>query len=34
MTNLLLTMLDTANVPVEALGDSTGRVKLPAVTRA
>jgi uncharacterized protein DUF1552 len=34
MTNLLLTMLDTANVPVETLGDSTGRVKFPAVTRA
>jgi hypothetical protein len=31
MTNLLLTMLDTADVPVEALGDSTGRVRLPAV---
>jgi hypothetical protein len=32
MANLLLTMLDTANVPhVEKLGDSTGRLELPAV---
>src|SRR5262249_16536495 len=30
MTNLLLTMLDTAGVPhVEKLGDSTGRLELP-----
>jgi Protein of unknown function (DUF1552) len=30
MTNLLLTMLDKANVPdVEKLGDSTGRLQLP-----
>ena len=30
MTNLLLTMLDKANVPhVESLGDSTGRLDLP-----
>jgi hypothetical protein len=33
MTNLLLTMLDKANVPhVEKLGDSTGRLALPTVT--
>ena len=32
MTNLLLTMLDVANVPkVEKLGDSTGRLKLPTI---
>jgi hypothetical protein len=32
MTNLLLTMLDAANVPhVEKLGDSTGRLKLPTI---
>ena len=32
MTNLLLTMLDKANVPdVEKLGDSTGRLELPSV---
>jgi hypothetical protein len=32
MTNLLLTMLDVANVPkVETLGDSTGRLKLPTI---
>jgi uncharacterized protein DUF1552 len=32
MTNLLLTMLDTANIPkVEKLGDSTGRLKLPTI---
>src|SRR5262245_6269427 len=32
MTNLLLTMLDVANVPkVEKLGDSTGRLKLPMI---
>jgi hypothetical protein len=32
MTNLLLTMLDTANVPkVDKLGDSTGRLKLPTI---
>ena len=31
MTNLLLTMLDKANVPhVEKLGDSTGRLELPS----
>ena len=31
MTNLLLTMLDKANVPhVEKLGDSTGRLNLPS----
>ena len=31
MTNLFLTMLDKANVPhVEKLGDSTGRLDLPA----
>jgi hypothetical protein len=30
MTNLLLTMLDKANVPqVGSLGDSTGRLDLP-----
>jgi len=30
MTNLLLTMLDKANVPhVESLGDSSGRLDLP-----
>jgi hypothetical protein len=34
MTNLLLTMLDTADVAVESLGDSTGRVNLPAVAHA
>ena len=34
MTNLLLTVLDSADVPVEALGDSTGRVRLPAVAHA
>ena len=32
MTNLLLTMLDMADVDIEALGDSTGRVRLPAAT--
>jgi hypothetical protein len=33
MTNLLLTMLDKANVPhVDRLGDSTGRLALPTVT--
>jgi hypothetical protein len=26
MTNLLVTMLDKADVPVETLGDSTGRI--------
>jgi hypothetical protein len=32
MTNLLLTMLDKANVPhVETLGDSTGRLDLPTI---
>ena len=32
MTNLLLTMLDKANVPdVESLGDSTGRLELPTI---
>jgi hypothetical protein len=32
MNNLLLTMLDKANVPgVESLGDSTGRLKLPTI---
>ena len=32
MGNLLLTMLDTANVPhVDKLGDSTGRLELPSV---
>ena len=32
MTNLLLTMLDKANVPhVESLGDSTGRLDLPTI---
>jgi hypothetical protein len=31
MTNLLLTMLDKANVPhVDRLGDSTGRLELTA----
>jgi hypothetical protein len=31
MSNLLLTMLDKANVPhVEKLGDSTGRLDLPS----
>jgi len=31
MANLLLTMLDKANVPdVEKLGDSTGRLQLPS----
>lgn len=31
MTNLLLTMLDKANVPfVDKLGDSTGRLELPS----
>jgi hypothetical protein len=35
MTNLLLTMLDKANVPhVERLGDSTGRLELAANARA
>jgi hypothetical protein len=30
MANLLLTMLDKANVPlVESLGDSSGRLELP-----
>jgi len=33
MTNLLLTMLDTAGVPhVEKLGDSTGRLALPTLS--
>jgi hypothetical protein len=33
LTNLLLTMLDTAGVPhVEKLGDSTGRLPLPTLT--
>jgi hypothetical protein len=32
MTNLLLSMLDAANVPkVDKLGDSTGRLKLPTI---
>ena len=32
MTNLLLTMLDKANVPhVDTLGDSTGRLDLPTI---
>lgn len=32
MNNLLLTMLDRANVPhVESLGDSTGRLELPTI---
>ena len=32
MNNLLLTMLDRANVPhVESLGDSTGRLDLPTI---
>jgi hypothetical protein len=32
MSNLLLTMLDRANVPhVESLGDSTGRLDLPMI---
>jgi hypothetical protein len=31
MGNLLLTMLDKANVPhVEKIGDSTGRLELPS----
>jgi Protein of unknown function (DUF1552) len=35
MTNLLLTMLDKANVPhVDQLGDSTGRIELTATARA
>jgi hypothetical protein len=33
MANLLLTMLDKANVPhVEKLGDSTGRLELPTAS--
>jgi hypothetical protein len=28
MTNLLLTVLDAAGVPLEKLGDSTGRLPL------
>jgi len=33
MTNLLLTMLDHANVPhVDKLGDSTGRLEMPTLT--
>jgi len=28
MTNLLLSLLDKAGVPVEKLGDSTGRLEL------
>ena len=33
MANLLLTMLDKANVPhVETLGDSTGRLELPTIS--
>jgi len=33
MTNLLLTMLDRANVPhVDKLGDSTGRLEMPTLT--
>jgi len=33
MTNLLLTMLDRANVPhVDSLGDSTGRLEMPTLT--
>ena len=33
MANLLLTMLDKANVPhVERLGDSTGRLELPTMS--
>jgi hypothetical protein len=31
MTNLLLTMLDKANVPLDKLGDSTGELKLANV---
>jgi hypothetical protein len=32
MNNLLLTMLDKANVPyVDSLGDSTGRLDLPTI---
>ena len=32
MTNLLLSMLDHANVPHDGkLGDSTGRLKLPTI---
>jgi len=32
MTNLLLTMLDKANVPpIDSLGDSTGRLQLPTI---
>jgi hypothetical protein len=35
MSNLLLTMLDKANVPrVERLGDSTGRLELAGIARA
>jgi hypothetical protein len=35
MTNLLLTMLDKANVPhIERLGDSTGRLDLVSTARA
>ena len=35
MTNLLLTMLDKANVPpIERLGDSTGRLDLAPAARA
>jgi hypothetical protein len=34
MTNLLLTMLDSVAVPVERLGDSTGRVALGAASNA
>ena len=29
MTNLLLTMLDAAGVPLDKLGDSTGRLLEP-----
>jgi hypothetical protein len=34
MTNLLLTMLDAVDVPVDALGDSTGRLSLEASNNA
>jgi hypothetical protein len=34
MANLLLTMLDKVGVPLEKLGDSTGRLPLEALSIA
>jgi hypothetical protein len=34
MANLLLTLLDRVDVPVDSIGDSTGRVALDSIANA